>query len=72
MYNIPRSEKRTYRVLKKFGIPPKMLQVIINLHSDLIVKIKSGGTDVCIGSTGGVKQGFQSLSSLSDLHAGGY
>ncbi len=46
-----------YRVLEKFGIPPKMKRIIVNLHSDLIVKIQSGDSDVEIDPTGGVKQG---------------
>ena len=53
--SVPR--ETLYRVLKKFGIPPKMKRIIVNLHSDLIVKIQSGDSDVEIASTGGVKQG---------------
>ena len=53
--SVPR--KALYRVLEKFGIPPKMKRIIVNLHSDLIVKIQSGDSDVEIASTGGVKQG---------------
>ncbi len=46
-----------YRVLEKCGIPPKIKRIIVNRHSDLIVKIHSGDSDVEIASTGGVKQG---------------
>ena len=46
-----------FTVLKKFGIPPKMLRLIIRFHSDLIVKVKIGDEDVCFDSTAGVKQG---------------
>jgi len=53
--SVPRES--LYRVLDKFGVPPKMKRIIINLHSDLIVKIQAGDSDVEIGSTGGVKQG---------------
>ena len=53
--SVPR--ETLYRVLEKFGIPPKMKRIIVNLHSDLIVKIQSGDSDVEIASTGGVKQG---------------
>ena len=51
-------------VLEKFGIPPKMKRIIVNLHSDLIVKIQSGDSDVEIASTGGVKQGCTMASIL--------
>ncbi|NBO66980.1 MAG: hypothetical protein EBU88_19410 [Acidobacteria bacterium] len=34
--SVPR--ETLYRVLEKFGIPPKMKRIIVNLHSDLIVK----------------------------------
>jgi len=44
-------------LLEKFGIPPKMLRLIIRFHSDLIVKVSIGGEDVCFDSTAGVKQG---------------
>ena len=44
-------------VLEKFGIPPKMLRLIIRFHSDLIVKVNIGDEDVCFDSTIGVKQG---------------
>ncbi len=34
-----------------------MMRTIVNRHSDLIVKIQSGDSNVEIASTGGVKQG---------------
>ncbi len=34
--------KTLYRVLEKFEIIQKMKQTIVNLHSDVIVKIQSG------------------------------
>ena len=46
-----------FAVLQKFGIPPKMLRLIIRFHSDLIVKVAIGEDDVCFNSTTGVKQG---------------
>ena len=46
-----------FSVLEKFGIPPKMLRLIIRFHSDLIVKVNIGDKDVCFDSTTGVKQG---------------
>ena len=46
-----------FAVLQKFGIPPKMLRLIIRFHSDLIVKVNVGDDDVCFDSTTGVKQG---------------
>ena len=44
-------------MLQKFGIPPKMLRLIIRFHSDLIVKVSIGDDDVCFNSTTGVNQG---------------
>jgi hypothetical protein len=46
-----------FTVLEKFGIPPKMLRLIIRFHSDLFVKVNIGDQDVCFDSTTGVKQG---------------
>ena len=46
-----------YEVLKKFGIPPKLIRLIVRLHSDLIVKVQVGLADVKIDSITGVKQG---------------
>ena len=42
-------------VLKKFGIPPKTLKLIIKFHSDLVVKVKIGDEDVCFESATGMK-----------------
>ena len=61
--SVPRES--LYRVLDKFGVPPRMKRIIINLHSDLIVKIQAGDSDVEIGSTGGVKQGCTMAPILS-------
>jgi len=35
-----------FAVLQKFGIPPKMLRLIIRFHSDLIVKVSIGDDNV--------------------------
>ena len=43
--------KGLFTVLEKFGIPPKMLRLIIHFHSDLIVKVNIGNKDVCFDST---------------------
>ena len=37
-----------FLVLKKFGMPPKMLMLILRFHSDLVVKVKIGDEDVCL------------------------
>ena len=42
-----------FSVLEKFGIPPKMLRLIIRFHSDLIVKVNIGDKDVGFDSTTG-------------------
>ncbi len=52
--SIPR--ETLYRVLEKFGFPPKLKRIIIDLHSDLIVKIQSVDSNVEFASAGGVKQ----------------
>jgi hypothetical protein len=47
-------------VLEKFGIPQKMLSLIIRLHSDLIqliVKVNVGDKDVCYDSDSGSTTG---------------
>jgi hypothetical protein len=44
-----------YIVLGKLGMPPKMTRLIMRFHSDLIVKIKMGETDVIFDCTTGVK-----------------
>jgi hypothetical protein len=46
-----------FTVLEIFGIPLKMLRLIISFHSDLIVKVNIGYKDVCFDCTTGVKQG---------------
>jgi hypothetical protein len=46
-----------YIVLGKLGTPPTMTRLIMRFRSDLIVKIKTGETDVVFDSTTGVKQG---------------
>ena len=51
------SREGRFIVLKKFGIPPKMLRLIIRVHSDLFVKVNIGDEDVCFDSSAGVKQG---------------
>ena len=55
-------------MLKKFGLPPKMLRLIIRFHSDLIVKVNLGDKDVCFDSTAGVKQGCTVASLLFAIH----
>ncbi len=45
-----------YIVLGKLGIPRKMTRLIMRFHSDLMIKIKMGETDVIFDSTTGVKQ----------------
>ena len=54
--------------LGKFGIPPKMTRLIMRFHSDLIVKIKMGDTDVAFDSTTGVKQGCTGAPTLFKLY----
>ena len=46
-------------MLEKFGIPPKMLRLIIRFHSDHIVKVNISDNNVCFDSTvtTGVRQG---------------
>jgi hypothetical protein len=39
------SREGLFTVLEKFGIPPKMLRLIIRFHSDLIVKVNIGDND---------------------------
>ena len=60
-----------FSVLEKFGIPPKMLRLIIRFHSDLIVKVNIGDKDVCFDSTTGVKQGCTGAPILCTLYLQG-
>ena len=46
-----------FAVLEKFGIPPHLCGLIINLHMGCIVKINVGESDVEVCCTVGVKQG---------------
>jgi hypothetical protein len=57
-----------YIVLGKLGIPPKMTRLIMRFHSDLIIKIKMGETDVIFDSTTGVKQGCTGAPTLFNLY----
>lgn len=57
-----------FSVLKKMGIPPKMLKLIIRFHSDLVVKVKIGDEDVCFESTTGVKQGCTMAPLLFSIY----
>jgi hypothetical protein len=57
-----------FTVLEKFGIPPKMLRLIIRFHSDLIMKVNIGNKDVCFDSTTGVKQGCTMAPLLSAIY----
>ena len=45
------SREGLFTVLEKFGIPPKMLRLIIRFHSDHIVKVNISDNDVCFDST---------------------
>jgi hypothetical protein len=57
-----------YTALGKLGIPPKMTRLIMWFHSDLIVKIKMGDTDVVLDSTTGVKQGCTGAPTFFNLY----
>ena len=45
------------RVLAKFGVPPKMVQMIENMYTNCIVKVEVGKDEFVINATAGVKQG---------------
>ena len=57
-----------YIVLGKIGIPQKMTRLIMRFHSDLIVKIKTGETDVVFDSTTGVKQGCTGAPTFFNIY----
>ena len=44
-------------ILKKFGIPERLVTLIQHLHTNVKVKLKVGDADVVFNATIGVKQG---------------
>ena len=51
----PRDE--LFAILKKFGVPPRMLDVIQRMHRDVVVSTMVGDIKVTVPNGGGVKQG---------------
>ena len=54
-----------FEILKKFGIPPLLHSLIVDLHHDQTVKMKVGEKEAEMPSTAGVKQGDTSRPSSS-------
>ena len=52
---VPR--KSLLRVLKKFGVPVKMVTMVKNMYTGCIVKVDVGENEFSISATAGVKQG---------------
>ncbi len=45
-----------FAILKKFGVPPRMLDVIQRMHRDVVVSTMVGDIKVTVPNGGGVKQ----------------
>ncbi len=62
------SRESMYKVLSKLGVPENLVDLIIRLHTNCIVKIRAGDSDVTVESTAGVKQGDSLAPVLFSLY----
>ena len=62
------SRESMYKVLSKLGVPENLVDLIIRLHTNCIVKIRAGDSDVTVESTVGVKQGDSLAPVLFSLY----
>ena len=64
--SVPR--KALMRVLEKFGVPPRMLEVIIDLHKGISISLKVADEKRYFNSTTGVLQGSTEAPALFLLY----
>jgi hypothetical protein len=57
-----------YKVLSKLGVPDNLVNLVIRLHTNCMVKINTGDSDVEVESNVGVKQGDSLAPVLFSLY----
>jgi hypothetical protein len=62
------SRESMYKVLSKLGVPDNLIALVVRLHTNCMVKIKAGDSDVLVESNVGVKQGDSLAPILFSLY----
>ena len=62
------SREALWKVLHKFGLPDHLINLIIALHTDFSIKIRSGLRDIQLPYTTGVKQGDSLAPVLFNIY----
>ena len=57
-----------YTMLNRMGVPDKLINLIVRMHTNCIVKVKTGDSDIEVESNVGVKQGDSLAPVLFTLY----